>query len=95
MGAGLVDAMHGAYPARSFGMLPAGASAEAIAKVRKVYPNQYADSIGDLYFSRLANQVNTAYECAYGYWFPTNLRSALLAVFLRGPIKEILETLTA
>lgn len=37
-GAGLMYAMHGAYLERSFRMLPADASAEAIAKVRQVLP---------------------------------------------------------
>jgi hypothetical protein len=80
----IMYALHGGYLERSFRTLPADASEEAIADVRKTYPYQYDDPMGGLYFSRLAEQANIAYESAYGYWVPSNAKNALLAVFVIG-----------
>src|ERR1700746_1865642 len=82
-GPGLMYALHGGYLERSFCTLPADASPEQIAEVQTTYPHRYEDPYGELYFSRLADQKNTAYEMAYGYWVPGNARDALLAIFLR------------
>jgi hypothetical protein len=86
-GPGLMYALHGGYLERSFRTLPADASPEQIAEVQITYPHPY----GELYFSRLAGQYNTAYEMAYGYWIPGNARDALLAIFLLGQMDEVLE----
>jgi hypothetical protein len=68
-------------------LMPSG-----IAEVQKTYPYKYDQPNGSLYFSRLADQNNTAYE-GYGYWIPGNARDALLAIFVRGQIDEINEAL--
>lgn len=93
-GPGLMYALHGGYLRRSFCTLSADASPEEIAEVRKIYPHKYCDP-HCLYFSRLADQINTAYESAYGYWVPDNARDALLAIFLRGRKDEVVEALSA
>jgi hypothetical protein len=93
-GPGLMYALHGGYLERSFRMLPADASPEDIAEVRKTYPHQYDSPHDGFYFSRLADQSNTAYEYAYGYWIPGNAKDALLAIFLRGTVNEVMEALT-
>jgi hypothetical protein len=94
-GAGLMYALHGGYLERSFRMLPADASPEDIAEVRKIYPHQYDSPHDGFYFSRLADQSNTAYEYAYayGYWVPGDAKDALLAIFLRGTVNEVMEAL--
>lgn len=88
-GPGLIYALHGGYLERSFRELPADASPEEIAEVQQTYPHEYPDPYGGLYFSRLAGQGNTAYESAYGYWIPGNAREALLAIFLRGRMDDV------
>lgn len=90
-GPGLLYALHGGYLERSFCTLPADASPEEIAEVRKTYPHEYPDQHGGQYFSRLADQNNTAYEIAYGYWIPGAARDALLAVFVRGELDALKE----
>jgi len=62
-GPGLMYALHGRYLERSFRTLPADASPEQIAEVQITYPYRFADPYGELYFSRLADQNNTVYEC--------------------------------
>jgi hypothetical protein len=94
-GPGLMYALHRGYLERTFQLLPADASPEKIAEVRKTYPHEYDDPHGGLYFSRLADQNNTAYEYAYGYWIPGSARDALLAIFLRGRMDEVMEALRA
>jgi hypothetical protein len=66
-GPGLIFALHGDYLERSHQALPADASPEQIAEVRKTYPYEYPVPYDGLYFSRLAGQINIAYESAYGY----------------------------
>lgn len=74
-------------------MVPADASPEDIAEVLKTYPNQYDSPHDGFYFSRLADQSNNANEYAYGYWIPGNAKDALLAIFLRGAVNEVMEAL--
>jgi hypothetical protein len=94
-GPGLMYALDGGCLERSFRTLPAGAPAEKIREVQQTYPHRYEDDNGDLRFSRLANQNNTAYEAAYGYWIPGNARDALLAIFLIGRLDEVKAALNA
>jgi hypothetical protein len=92
-GPGLIYALHGGYLERSHRVLPADASPEQIAEVRKTYPYEYPFPYDGLYFSRLVGQENTAYEFTFGYWVPGNARDALLAVFLIGRMDEVMEAL--
>jgi hypothetical protein len=94
-GPGLMYALHSGYLERTFHALPADASPEKIAEVQSIYPHRYEDALGGLHFSRLADQNNIAYEMAYGYWIPGNARDALLAIFLRGRMDEVVEALGA
>ena len=68
-GPGLMYALNGGYLERSFCTLPVDATPEDIAEVRKSYPHEYGDPHGGLYFSRLADQNNTAYEAPTGTGF--------------------------
>jgi hypothetical protein len=92
-GPGLMYALHGGYLERSFRELAGGTSPEAIAELQKTYPYRYDYPDGNLRLSRLANQNNPAYESAYGYWVPGNAREALLAIFVRGDLDEIVDAL--
>ena len=94
-GPGLLYALHGAYLERSYRTLSADASAEEIAEVQCTYPHRYEDPFGQLHLSRLPDQVNLAYEAAYGYWIPGNAREALLAIFLIGAADEVTDALKA
>jgi hypothetical protein len=90
-GPGPMYALHSGYLERSFRTLPADASPEEIAQVQITYPYRYEDPYGGPHFSRLTAQYNTVYEAAYGYWIPGNARDALLAIFLRGQVDEVME----
>lgn len=94
-GPGLIYALHGGCLERSFRVLPAEASPEEIAEVRRIYPHQYEGPFGQLRFSRLADQVNPAYQDAYGYWVPGNARDALLAIFILGQRSDVVDAITA
>jgi hypothetical protein len=92
-GPGMIYALHEGYLERSFRTLPADASAEEIADIKATYPHCYEISDGRLYFSRLPDQNNIAYEMAYGYWIPGRGKDALLAIFLTGPLEEVSKAL--
>lgn len=93
-GAGLVYALRGSCLERSFRVLPADASPGEIAEVQRTYPHRYDDPHGQLRFTRLTDQVNPAYEDAYGYWVPGNARDALLAVVLFGQNSEAVKAVS-
>ncbi|GAY14991.1 hypothetical protein MSZK_17170 [Mycobacterium sp. shizuoka-1] len=76
-------ALHGGYLDRSFRILPADTAVDVISHVQKSFPHRYESTTGEsVYLSRLPDQVNPAYEQAYGYWIPRNARQALLSVFV-------------
>lgn len=92
-GPGLMYALRGGHLERSFRTLPADAPPEQVAEVQATYPHRYENLDGTRHFSRLADQANTAYEMAYGYWIPGDAREALLAIFLLGSRDAFAEAL--